>query len=306
MRQILFITSGSIGDAIISTGLLAYLLDKHPQAEFTIASGPAAAPLFEAFPRLKQLITIRKQEWNRHWLTLWNAVRVTQWDLVVDLRGSLLSFLISTHARKIFHSADKTKSKAEQLAALFDLSQPPPTRLWSSDAARMNAKALVPQTPYIVIAPKTASAAKDWPIERFAALANRLCKDNRNFVILASAAQKESVQPLVTSLPASQVIDLSGRTDLLTAYAVLEGAQLFIGNDSGLFHMSSAAAIPSLGIYGPSNDKIYAPRGPHVHIVKSHDFALGEEEKRDNRYMQMISVEMVEEATRNLMNNRNE
>jgi len=66
-----FISSGSIGDAIISSGILNHLLIQYPQANFTIAAGPAAVTLFEAFPKLERLITIRKQPFNRHWLTLW-------------------------------------------------------------------------------------------------------------------------------------------------------------------------------------------------------------------------------------------
>ena len=41
---ILFITSTRIGDAVLSTGLLAYLIGRYPGAEFTVAAGPLAAP----------------------------------------------------------------------------------------------------------------------------------------------------------------------------------------------------------------------------------------------------------------------
>jgi lipopolysaccharide export system permease protein len=299
--RILFITSGSIGDVIISTGLLAHLADTYPSARFTIAVGPAAAPLLEAFPQLDRLIVIRKQPWNKHWLKLWSELTPESFDLAIDLRSSAITYLIRARKRVIFRNHNKLQSKAEQLANLLNLPSPPPTRLWAGEAAVRNAEALVPHPSFIVIAPKTNSAAKDWPIERFAELAGRLCVPGSQFVILASAAQQASIQPLVKTLPESQVIDLAGRTDLPTAYALLKRAQLFIGNDSGLLHMAAAAGIPSIGIYGPSNDKTYAPRGPHVTIIKSHEFAPGEEEKRDNAYMQKISVDEVEKVARLLL-----
>jgi len=59
--KILFITSGSIGDAIISSGILAHLLDTYPEALFTIAGGPAAVTVFEAFPKLDRIITVVKK-----------------------------------------------------------------------------------------------------------------------------------------------------------------------------------------------------------------------------------------------------
>ena len=41
--KILFITSNRVGDAVLSTGLLAWLIEHHPEAQFTIACGPAGA-----------------------------------------------------------------------------------------------------------------------------------------------------------------------------------------------------------------------------------------------------------------------
>jgi heptosyltransferase III len=298
MERILFITSGSIGDAVMSTGILGWLMDEHPEAKFTIAAGTASAPLFVAFPRLERLLPIHKLPYNQHWLTLWNATRQTQWDLVVDLRGSLISYLIPTRARKIFHSPDKSLAKSHQLAALFAISPPPPTRLWTNDESRTKAKMLVPDpdAPLVLLAPKTNSAAKDWPIERFAELVKRLCKHDTVFAVLASEAQRQSIQPLVQALPEKHMIDLSGRTDLLTAIALMERAKLFVGNDSGLLHMAAAMGTRSVGLYGPSNDKTYAPRGGRVSIITAHDFKAGEPEKRDNTYMQKISVDKVIES----------
>lgn len=295
MKQILFITSGSIGDAVISTGILSFLMDSHPEARFTIAAGVASAPLFLPSPNVQKVLPIRKQPYNRHWLSLWKDTRTTSWDTVVDLRGSLLSYLIPCKKRFVFQSPDKLLSKSEQLASLLGLSAPPPTRLWVSEEARAKAKAIIPNSAYIVLAPKTNSAAKDWPIERFAALATTLYKKDNNtvFVVLATQEQQEFVRPLIEALPPQNMTNLSGKTDLMTAIAVLERAKMFIGNDSGLLHMAAALGRPSVGIYGPSNDKTYAPRAGHVAIVTSHDFKVGEPEKRDNAYMQKISVETV-------------
>lgn len=297
--NVLFITSGSIGDAIISSGIFNHLAEQYPQARFTVAGGSAAVSVFEAFPRLDRIICVIKKPRNRHWIDLWLEVCGQKWDIVVDLRGSLISFLLYAKKRYVFFKPDKSKSKSEQLAAMMKLNVPPPTKLWSSAEAKANAAKLLPEDKdVILLAPKTNSAAKDWPIERFAELAQRLCTEKTVFAVLAAQAQKESVQPIIQALPKENVLDLSGATDLLTAYAIMERSKLFIGNDSGLLHMAAASGMRCVGLYGPSNDKVYAPRGPHVTIVKSYDFAMGEEEKRDNKYMQMLSVDQVEQAAR--------
>jgi lipopolysaccharide export system permease protein len=299
--EILFITSGSIGDAIVSTGILGQLMDEYPEAGFTVAVGPAALPLFRDCPRIARTLSMFKLPLNKHWFLLWQQTKDTQWDLIVDLRSSVISYILNTHHRRIFRKPDKSLSKAEQLAALMGFSPPPPTRLWVSDEARAIARSLLPHgKTAIVLAPKTNSVFKDWPLDRFVELAHRLYKEGVIFVIMASGLQHQSLQPLFRTLPAERVLDLAGKTDLPTAYAVIEQSKLFIGNDSGLLHMAAAAKTPSVGIYGPSNDKTYAPRSENLRLVTAYDFKPGEEEKHDMGYIQKITVEQVEAAVREL------
>ena len=61
-----------------------------------------------------------------------------------------------------------------------------------------------------------------------------------------------------------QLIDLTGDVDLLTAYACLKRARLFIGNDSGTMHLAAAAGVPTLGLFGPSDERLYGPWGRHA------------------------------------------
>lgn len=63
-------------------------------------------------------------------------------------------------------------------------------------------------------------------------------------------------------------IDLTGKVDLLTAYACLKRADLFIGNDSGLMHIAAAAGTPTIGLFGPSDERRYAPWGQHARAVR--------------------------------------
>ncbi len=70
------------------------------------------------------------------------------------------------------------------------------------------------------------------------------------------------------------MIDLVGKVDLLTAYACLKRARLFVGNDSGLMHLAAAAGAPTLGLFGPSDERLYAPWGPRARVLRGpRDFA---------------------------------
>ena len=88
--KILYITSTRIGDAVLSTGLLGWLVEHLPEARVTIACGPLAAPLFAAVPGLERVIVLRKRPGGLHWLDLWRACLGVRWGLVVDLRRSAI------------------------------------------------------------------------------------------------------------------------------------------------------------------------------------------------------------------------
>src|SRR5262249_3877566 len=87
--------------------------------------------------------------------------------------------------------------------------------------------------------------------------------------VLAAAHEQGQAAPLLAALPPARRIDLVGRTDLLTAAAVLRRSALFIGNDTGLMHLAAAAGTPTLGLFGPSPVEQYAPWGAHTATVST-------------------------------------
>ena len=99
--RILFITSNRIGDAVISTGLLDHLIRTHPDSRITVVCGRVAEGVFARMPNHERTILIDKRPYHLHWLPLWREVVTTFWDLVVDLRGSALAFLVPTRRRAV-------------------------------------------------------------------------------------------------------------------------------------------------------------------------------------------------------------
>ena len=63
-------------------------------------------------------------------------------------------------------------------------------------------------------------------------------------------------------------INLAGKVDPLTAFACLKRARLFIGNDSGAMHLAAAAGVPTIGLFGPSDERLYAPWGARTRVVR--------------------------------------
>jgi ADP-heptose:LPS heptosyltransferase len=273
--RILFITATRIGDAVLSTGLLSYLVERYQGARITIAAGPPAVPLFVAVPGIERLITVTKRPGSLHWLPLLGRVAGCRWDLVVDLRGSALAWMVRTGERRVMAKGDPREHRVRQLARLFGLEPPPSPCLWTAPEHEYNAATLLPPgPPVLAIGPAANWRGKQWRGECFAELARRLTAADGLFAgariaVMAAAHESAQARPLLAALSPGRVIDLVGRTDLLTAAAVLRRSMLFIGNDTGLMHIAAAAGAPTLGLFGPSPVEQYAPWGRCTAVVQT-------------------------------------
>lgn len=271
--RILFVTSTRIGDAVLSTGLLAHLMARHPSARVTVACGEEAAPLFAVAPQVERVIPVAKRRLALHWLILWVQTVVRPWSLVIDLRGSTLGWFLLARERRVYRASPEPVHRVEQLSRFLGLEKPVAPRIWlrarHEDAAR---RIIPPGGPVLALAPTANWRGKEWPGRNFVALAERLTHSGAplagaRVAIFGAAAERDAALPVIEAFPADRRIDLVGRTDILSAAACLARCSFFIGNDSGLMHLAAAAGVPTLGLFGPSRPEHYAPWGPRAALV---------------------------------------
>lgn len=291
--RILFVSSNRIGDAVLSTGLLAHLLRTYPDARFTVACGLVSEGVFARMPRLERLIAFDKKPYGMHWLPLWAATVGTMWDLVVDLRASALSWLVPTRRRVRMRKG--RGHKTQQIAALMGLAPAPLPTAWTAPADDAMAASLLPEGgPIIAIGPTANWTGKVWPAERFVALARGLATPGSRIAVFAGPGTQEAAlaDPVLAGLADLAPFDLTGRLSLPEAAACLRRCAVFIGNDSGLMHLAAAAGCPTLGLFGASNASVteYSPAGRRTDVVVT----TGDE-------MRGISVDAALAAARGLM-----
>ncbi|MGI3776080.1 MAG: glycosyltransferase family 9 protein [Janthinobacterium lividum] len=261
--RILFLTATRIGDAVLSTGLLDHLIRTYPEARITVACGPAAAGLFDRMPQREATLVVEKRRHDTHWVALWARTATTWWDLVVDLRGSALSFLLPARRRRVMRGGRRPGHRLGHLGGVLGLDPPPMPVAWTGEADRAAAAALLPGEGWIGLGPTANWAGKVWPADRFAAVARALLAGcpGRRVVVFAGPGDEERAMaaPLLAVLPGA--VDLVGRLTLPGAAACLARCAVFVGNDSGLMHLAAAAGAPTLGLFGPTPASEYAPSG---------------------------------------------
>jgi heptosyltransferase-2 len=104
-----------------------------------------------------------------------------------------------------------------------------------------------------------AHAAKRWDLARFAGVFDGLSARGFSVALLGSAGEKDVNAEAAALAKKARVFDLSGKTTLPEALGVLASASLFVGNDSGLAHLASAAGTPAVVVFGPTDPDATRP-----------------------------------------------
>jgi ADP-heptose:LPS heptosyltransferase len=110
---------------------------------------------------------------------------------------------------------------------------------------------------------------KQWDPDRFAEVARALANARGATIVLTgSDGDRDVVDRVRDVIPSGQAIDASRTSGLLTTAALLERCDLIITGDTGPMHLAAAVGTPIVAVFGPSDPRRYAPRGPHDRVVR--------------------------------------
>lgn len=292
--RILIVKLADLGDLLIAEPAIRSLRQAFPNARIDLLTTPHAAPLAElmghgvrplsfdkrAFDSLgisgaRSSAALARLGWElassrydrvvllHHLTTRWGAakfralVAATRAPLIAGLdngRGDFLTHRVIDRGFGYVHEAEYMLGVA--ITAGGERVQPHP-RVHADLTA---APAGLPER-FIAIAPKAGeySAAREWPLERFADLAAALTRDGHRIVIVGGADAEDAGQAIAAELPEGAATSLAGRTSLAETAATLARAQLLVGNDSFPGHLAAAVGTPVVSIFGPSNHRAWRP-----------------------------------------------
>ena len=245
----------------------------------TVGALPWVAPVYRAMPQVAEVIEFPFAHGGLQWAarrTMAKGLR-GRFDTTYICPNSLKSALVPWWAqipRRVGYKGEaRTALLTQALPNPRKGKRPPMVAFYSAlsgdadvdaDRPSLQISQLVVDTAlktlglrgggYYVFAPGAEyGPAKRWPAKHFAALAQQLALP---VVLLGSAKESalcaDIAGPVNATTPA-HCVDLSGRTALDQALAVISAAKAMVSNDSGLMHVAAAFGVPQVALFGSSS-----------------------------------------------------
>ena len=261
--KILIIGYNRIGDTILSTGLINFLLNKYKNASFTIVTSSISASIFENMPQLEELIISNKEKYSLHWLKIWLRTKTIKWDLILDLRSSYLAYFLSYKQKMIF-KGNNFEHKLKQLKKFIKSPEEIKPHIWAEKEKYqdINQKKNL-SSKYICIAPISNSVVKDWSINNYLTLFENDLFMNYEIVLLGATSNKQELDAInhLIKISNQTINNLINNANMIETYFIMKNASLFLGSDSSNMHLAATANIPTIGLFGPTDEKLYGPLG---------------------------------------------
>jgi len=157
------------------------------------------------------------------------------------------------------HAAQQLARPLEQLGLCLDDRAP---RILPNELRKVDQN-------LIAIHPGSGSERKNWPSERFMALATLLLeRPQTRILLIGGEADESSFEALQGNLPNDR-IELARNLPLADLARRVRDCAWFLGHDTGISHLAAAVGTPSVLLFGPTDPAIWAPQNPQVRIVRA-------------------------------------
>jgi len=276
--RILVVRLGAMGDVLHALPAAASLKHSYPESRLTWAIEPQWAPLLDGNPFVDRIVAVRRASFGALSSTL-SDLRAERYDFAIDFQGLLKSALTAALARpERIYGFDNSQLR-ERAAGLFYSSKTlsPSAHIVDRNldlataagaSAILRAFPLPPGEPegdlppgdFVLASPLAGWRSKQWPIDHYRALAQRL--------------RAELAIPLVLNLPPSAAFPTIAGTHVHTSglngliHATRRAAAV-LGVDSGPMHLAAALGKSGVAIFGPTDPARNGPYCDTIQVLRS-------------------------------------
>jgi len=302
--RLLLVRLRSLGDSILTLPLVDALHGWRPDLKLDLVIERAFAPVFDGYPGVHETLILRDSAssgaagWSKARM-LFEILR-RRYPAVLNLHGG------STSALLTFASGASLRigQGSYRYARAYNIHLPPSSEIWGKTdlhtadhqlslirwldlpipaepryaltvrpearnriRGRLREAGIAPGR-YVNLHPSARLLTKQWPEERFARLADSLASES-GLPVIFTAGQNETQILVNIGQSATQKHIYWADLGLADLFALIEGCQLFIANDSGPTHAAAALKKPVVVIWGSSNWVAWRPWGTDYELIRS-------------------------------------
>jgi len=283
--RILILRLRSLGDLVLETPVIAALHAWRPDLQISVLTEPRFAALFDGNAAISELIQTRgfaetaREMRRRKFAAVFNQHGGPRSALLTAASGSgrrvcwkgfqfSWAYNVLVPDAKEFYGRAIVHTVEHRISQFYATGLPrgpiPRAQVFPQEKAMRAARAVLAEKgiggamPYAVLQPGGRLASMRWPAAKFAEVARGLReKHGMLSVVNVGAGDAEIKAEVQRELgECSVILEGLGVPELI---ALVAGAQIFVGNDSGPAHLAAARARPAVVIYGPTNPAQWHP-----------------------------------------------
>ncbi|MBV8819915.1 MAG: lipopolysaccharide heptosyltransferase II [Acidobacteriaceae bacterium] len=322
-HRILIRATNWVGDAVMCLPALRAIRERYPDSHIAIVAKPWVADLYARESFSDEVILYRANTISEKIHFAW-ALRERKFDQAILLQNAFEAALIARLAgipQRIGYSRDGRAAllttavrppKKDELPAherfyylellrragiLESFGDQEDIRLEGARAGR---------TAIIGVSPGAAyGSAKRWIPERFAHAAAELARTRQaSIALFGSKDERTLCEEVAAMLSGHHVTNYAGQTTLAQFIELAASCEVFLTNDSGAMHISSALGVPTVAIFGATDHLATGPTGTHSRVVREPvecSPCLLRECPIDHRCMTAVSSERVVQEALHLL-----
>lgn len=280
IRKILVIRFSSIGDIVLTTGVLRQIRAAFPYSKIDFLLHKPFSDIYKYNPNIDQIITCEKNATDSQISLQKNIIEKKQgkYDIIFDLHNNIQSNKFSQNLAEKIYKVDKRRLYKIKLVWCkkginesyrhihhifldilkdFDIKDDNRGLEFWLEADRKAMKYQPSDKIHrhkgklnIVVAPGAHFKTKQWGFLNYAHLMRKLKPISESVKIVGGLKDSEHAQKILELNP--DVINLCGKTDLATTCDEIDKSDLLITNDTGVMHIAAARQVPVVAIFGSS------------------------------------------------------
>ncbi|HEV3050983.1 MAG TPA: glycosyltransferase family 9 protein [Longimicrobium sp.] len=285
LDRVAVVMMSTVGNAVHTLPVINSIKMHRPEARITWIMQPGSAALVQGHPAVDEIVVVDRKRGVAGFADLRRALAGRRFDVALNLQAYFKAG-IATRLTGAPVRVGYDQARARDLTWLFSTQRLPrqprghvqdeflefldflgvPVRLeWGLEPSEEEAARYAPLLPdaagpTVAMVVGTTKPEKEWPAERYAALADRVATElGGRTVLVGGRSDREEAAAVAIQMGASHPpLDLR-EWDLRRLGYLLTRVDILVSPDTGPLHMGVALDTPTVALMGHTNPKRYGP-----------------------------------------------